>query len=84
MKTAPGALLNAVLTLMVMLDGVATIEGVTLSAFQYQTTESPLVGLARRKDRDGKPFLSRELVAAGERLREDHELFEVGRGGVEI
>ena len=48
--------------------------------FRHQTTESPLVGLARRKDRDGKPFLSRELVAAGERLREDYELVEVGMG----
>lgn len=36
--------------------------------------ESPLVGLARRRDRSGKPFLSRALVSAGERLREDFEL----------
>lgn len=38
------------------------------------TSESPLVGLARRRDRDGTPFLSRDLVRAGERLREDFEL----------
>ena len=42
--------------------------------------ESPLVGLARRKDRDGRPFLARDLVAVGERLREDYELVEVGVG----
>lgn len=40
--------------------------------------ESPLGVLARRKDRDGKPFLSAELVAAGERLREDFELAQMG------
>ncbi|TNY34281.1 helix-turn-helix domain-containing protein [Pelagovum pacificum] len=36
--------------------------------------ESPLVGLSRRRDRDGGPFLDRDLVRAGERLREDYEL----------
>ena len=40
---------------------------------QYMT-ESPLVGLARRRDRNGQMFLMRELVAVGERLREDFEL----------
>ena len=39
-----------------------------------QISESPLVGLARRRDRKGQLFLSRDLVAAGERLREDFEL----------
>jgi len=34
---------------------------------RYYATESPLLGLARRKDRDGTPFLSSELVKAGER-----------------
>ena len=40
--------------------------------------ESPLGSLARKKDRDGKPFLSMELVAAGERLREDFERAQMG------
>lgn len=40
--------------------------------------ESPLTILARRRDKDGKPFLSDELVAAGERLREDFELAHMG------
>jgi hypothetical protein len=39
--------------------------------------ESPLTGLARRRDRDGEFFLSRDLVAAGERLREDFELAQM-------
>ena len=45
---------------------------------RFVVVESPLVGLARRKDRDGAPFLSRELVNVGERLRQDFELADVG------
>ncbi|MBN9886504.1 DUF6456 domain-containing protein [Salipiger abyssi] len=41
-------------------------------------TESPLVLLSRRRDRDGTPFLSGDLVRAGERLREDFELAQIG------
>ncbi|WP_145395735.1 DUF6456 domain-containing protein [Paracoccus sulfuroxidans] len=40
--------------------------------------ESPLLMLARRRESDGKPFLAPELVAAGERLREDYELAQMG------
>ncbi|MDB6177906.1 DUF6456 domain-containing protein [Paracoccus sp. Z330] len=40
--------------------------------------ESPLLLLARRRDRDGKPFLSAGMVTAGERLREDFELAQMG------
>jgi hypothetical protein len=40
--------------------------------------ESPLCGLARRRDKDGQPFLDRALVNAGERLREDFELAQMG------
>ena len=40
--------------------------------------ESPLTLLARRRDRDGVPFLSEDLVRAGERLREDFELAQMG------
>ena len=47
-------------------------------AGRYHVTESPLVGLARRKDRDGQPFLSKALVSVGERLREDFELAQAG------
>lgn len=35
--------------------------------------ESPLSALARRRDGEGKAFLDREQVMAGERLREDYE-----------
>lgn len=45
---------------------------------RYQAFESPLIGLSRRRDKDGAPFLDRDLVAAGERLREDFELLKMG------
>jgi len=40
--------------------------------------ESPVTALARRRDRDGKPFLTPELVAAAEKLREDFEIAQMG------
>lgn len=45
---------------------------------RYGLAESPLSALARRRDRDGSRFLSDDLVRAGERLREDFELAQVG------
>ena len=45
---------------------------------RYNLAESPLAVLARRKDKDGTPFLNADLVAAGERLREDFELAQMG------
>lgn len=45
---------------------------------RYNAAESPLTYLARRKEKDGTPFLAPELVAAGERLREDFELAQLG------
>ena len=45
---------------------------------RYNAAESPIVVLSRRKDADGKPFLSPDLVAVGERLREDFELAQLG------
>lgn len=44
----------------------------------YNLAESPLAGLARRRDKDGKPFLNDALVRVGERLREDFELAQMG------
>lgn len=48
------------------------------SKMRTNIAESPVTLLARRKDRDGRPFLSPELVAAAERLREDFELAQMG------
>lgn len=49
---------------------------------KYLLAESPLLTLSRRRDRDGEPFLSDALVAAGERLREDFELAQMGSEAV--
>lgn len=40
--------------------------------------ESPLLVLARRRDQEGQAFLTPGMVAAGERLREDFELAQMG------
>lgn len=40
--------------------------------------ESPVTMLARRRDRDGRPFLNAAQVTAAERLREDFELAQMG------
>lgn len=58
--------------------GAPVEEDDLLHQMRNGLTESPLVGLARRKSKDGKPFLDRALVAAGERLREDFELSQMG------
>lgn len=45
---------------------------------RFNLAESPLAILARRRDKDGQVFLGPDLVAAGERLREDFELAQMG------
>lgn len=45
---------------------------------RYNALENPMAAIARRRGKDGKPFLSDDLVAAGERLREDFELSQMG------
>ncbi|MEM9970186.1 MAG: DUF6456 domain-containing protein [Pseudomonadota bacterium] len=45
---------------------------------RYNAVESPLQTLSRLRDKEGRPFLSPDLVAAGERLREDFELGQMG------
>ncbi len=45
---------------------------------KYNLAESPLAALARRKDKKGRPFLADPLVHAGEQLREDFELAQMG------
>ena len=57
-------------------DGGAVKE--TPNRIRYGLAESPLSALARRRDRDGTRFLSTDLVHAGERLREDFELAQMG------
>lgn len=45
---------------------------------RYNMAESPVAVLGRRREKDGTPFLSAELVEAAERLREDFELAQMG------
>ncbi|MEP4248710.1 DUF6456 domain-containing protein [Tateyamaria sp.] len=45
---------------------------------RYNLAESPLTALARRRNKDGVVFLTDDLVSAGERLREDFELAQMG------
>jgi hypothetical protein len=47
-------------------------------AVRVNLAESPVQVLARRREKDGTPFLAPELVAAAERLREDFELAQMG------
>lgn len=47
-------------------------------AMRFSVADSPLTALARRRDKDGEAFLTEALVAAGERLREDFELAQMG------
>ena len=47
-------------------------------SLRYNLAESPVLAMARRKDKDGTPFLGAELVDAAERLREDFELAQMG------
>ncbi len=42
-----------------------------------QRSDPPLLALARRREKDGSLFLAPDLVAAGERLREDFELAQM-------
>lgn len=52
--------------------------GAPARKMRYNLAESPVAALARRKDRDGTPFLNSAQVAAAERLREDFEVAQTG------
>ncbi|ARO14763.1 hypothetical protein BVG79_01417 [Ketogulonicigenium robustum] len=54
-----------------------------LSHFRSVMGASPLAALGRRKDYDGNPYLSKDLISIGERLREDFELANMGPGGAQ-
>ncbi len=53
-------------------------DGITRH-LRVNLAESPLDWLARRKDKSGRPFLSRAQVEAGERLRADYETGQMGQ-----
>jgi hypothetical protein len=45
---------------------------------RFNLAESPLLVLGRKRDRDGTAYLTPVLIEAGERLREDFELAQIG------
>jgi hypothetical protein len=45
---------------------------------RFNLAESPLSVLGRKRDKDGKAYLVAALIEAGERLREDFELAQMG------
>ena len=53
-------------------------EGEGMRRMRVNIAESPLLVLARRRDANGQPFLDSGMVTAGERLREDFELAQMG------
>lgn len=53
-------------------------EGGKPQARTVNLGESPLGWLARRKGPDGQPFLTPDEVEAGERLRQDFEIAQIG------
>lgn len=55
---------------------IATEEGPR--RMRYNLAESPVAVLGRRRDKDGKVFLTPDLIDAAERLREDFELAQMG------
>lgn len=58
-------------------EGAARFEGaeaVAPTRSRGVGTDNPVAAVARRRDRNGDPFLSREMLQAAERLKEDFEL----------
>lgn len=53
-------------------------QGGAARRMRINLAESPLAVLARRREKDGQPFLTPDLVDAAERLREDFELAQMG------
>lgn len=58
--------------------GRRNTAGTARGPMRRNLAESPLTVLTRRRDPKGNPFLSADMVAAGERLREDFELAQMG------
>jgi hypothetical protein len=57
---------------------VAAEDGSGGRRVRFNLAESPLLVLGRKRDKDGAAYLAAELIEAGERLREDFELAQMG------
>jgi hypothetical protein len=54
------------------------MDGGSERRLRFNLAESPLSVLGRKRDKDGTAYLAPELIDAGERLREDFELAQMG------
>ena len=57
---------------------VISPDGTGEKKLRFNLAESPLTLLGRKQDRNGVAYLTPELVEAGERLREDFEVAQMG------
>lgn len=57
---------------------VMASDGSGEQRLRFNLAESPLSVLGRKRDKDGQAYLAAELIEAGERLREDFELAQMG------
>jgi hypothetical protein len=57
---------------------VRTADGSGEQRVRFNLAESPLSVLGRKRDKDGQAYLTAALIEAGERLREDFELAQMG------
>ncbi len=57
---------------------VAASHGSEAKVVRFNLAESPLLVLGRKKDRQGAPYLTSDLIEAGERFREEFELAQMG------
>jgi hypothetical protein len=53
-------------------------DGSGPTRIRYNLAESPLTVLGRKRDKHGEPYLTPTMIEAGERLREDFELAQLG------
>ncbi len=57
---------------------VSSDDGKSREQIRVNLRESPINSLGRKKGKNGEPFLAQDLLQAGERLREDFELAQMG------
>lgn len=57
---------------------VMAADGSGEQRLRFNLAESPLSVLGRKRDKDGQAYLAGALIEAGERLREDFELAQMG------
>jgi len=57
---------------------VVADDGSGEQRLRFNLAESPLSVLGRKRDKDGAAYLTADLIEAGERLREDFELAQMG------